>query len=133
MDLVSQRAAFQYEPLPSGRSIRLLKLHPEVTQDLRHCSVLNADLDSEELQYEAISYAWADSTGTHSLFYNGSEFAITRSLFTALQRFRYARQTRLLWADAVCIDQESIPERNSQVRLVRLTYKKASYALAWFG
>jgi hypothetical protein len=133
MDTVRQRSTFQYEPIPSGQIIRLLKLHPGVPQEPIHCSFVTADLDSEFMQYEAVSYAWGDPIKTHTIFCNGSELGVTRSLLTALQRFRHVGKMRILWADAVCINQGSILERNSQVRLMCSIYKKASCTLAWWG
>jgi hypothetical protein len=49
---------------------------------------------------------------------DGLAFFVTTNLFQALQRFRLATTPRNLWADAVCIDQQSIKERGHQVGLM---------------
>jgi len=38
-----------------------------------------------------------------------------------------------LWADAICVNQEDIPERNSQVRLMREVYSTATEVVARVG
>ena len=38
-----------------------------------------------------------------------------------------------LWADAICIDQSSVLERNSQVKLMKSIYASAELVLAWLG
>src|SRR5580700_5121291 len=40
---------------------------------------------------------------------------------------------RTLWVDAICINQENITERNSQVQLMKSIYEKASRVLVWLG
>ncbi|KAK6596611.1 ankyrin and HET domain-containing protein [Botrytis cinerea] len=40
---------------------------------------------------------------------------------------------RVLWIDAICINQEDIPERNSQVKYMGTIYSKSSIVLAWLG
>jgi hypothetical protein len=38
-----------------------------------------------------------------------------------------------LWADAICINQEDIVERNHQVQLMRDIYRSAELVVAWLG
>jgi hypothetical protein len=40
---------------------------------------------------------------------------------------------RTLWIDAICIDQENIPERNAQVLQMRSIYQNAKRVLIWVG
>jgi hypothetical protein len=40
---------------------------------------------------------------------------------------------RILWIDAICIDQENLKERGQQVRLMAGIYTKASRVLVWLG
>lgn len=39
----------------------------------------------------------------------------------------------MLWADAICIDQNNIPERNQQVRIMRKIFSQADRVLSWLG
>jgi len=49
----------------------------------------------------------------------------TRNSLDVLHRLRTNTEARLLWIDAICIDQGSVPEINHQIQLMRCTYEKA--------
>lgn len=103
------------------------------------------DCDSEETlpshldiprihRYEAISYVWGDPDPTHSISLpNETSLLLTTSLYEALCRFRSSRRIRRLWADAVCINQADIDERNAQVAIMGRIYRCSSRTLAWLG
>lgn len=122
-------ADFQYEPLGDGQ-IRLLRLQPG-TEDI-HFTLESANL-SEALDYEAISYCWGDPADTRTVYCDGLPLQVTNSLFTALKRLRLREQTRVLWADAVCIDQRNTPEKNEQVKLMSRIYAGPKRVLIWLG
>ena len=42
-------------------------------------------------------------------------------------------KARLLWADAICIDQSNLRERGEQVQLMRSIYQQAKEVLVWLG
>ena len=58
---------------------------------------------------------------------------VTRNLWIALKHLRYANETRYLWVDAVCINQNKISERNAQVALMGNVYARASRVIVWLG
>jgi Heterokaryon incompatibility protein (HET) len=62
-----------------------------------------------------------------------SQLKITVSLFGALRRFRDDSLPRILWADAVCIDQSDVEEKSHQVNLMGEIYGRASRVLIWLG
>lgn len=39
----------------------------------------------------------------------------------------------LLWIDSICINQEDVEERNSQVKIMGDIYKNASTVVIWLG
>ncbi|EFQ34272.1 heterokaryon incompatibility protein [Colletotrichum graminicola] len=94
-------------------------------------------------QYEALSYAWGDSKQTEII--NVVAFAsrgntssmtplsVTRSCAAALRRLRLPTKQRMLWIDAICIDQSAVPERNHQSGLMPRTYSKASSVVVYLG
>ncbi|EFW98780.1 heterokaryon incompatibility protein [Grosmannia clavigera kw1407] len=51
----------------------------------------------------------------------------------ALQQLRMADRARVLWVDAVCINQQDIPERGEQVKLMAEIYHSASQVVVWLG
>lgn len=58
---------------------------------------------------------------------------ITRNLDDALRKLRLKKESRYLWVDAICINQEDVHERGHQVRLMRAIYKNAKATLIWIG
>ena len=125
----------KYEPLPEKRSIRLLELQPGHWEEPLQCRLLIENLDSLSYTYEAISYAWGDATDRMPILCNGAHTSITRSLFDALRVFRGrpGERPRMLWADAICIDQANLGERSQQVQVMRHIYSTASKVLIWVG
>ncbi len=128
-----QQSGLKYTPLPTDTYIRTLKLLPGPEDEPIRCSLELADLNSEDLDYSAISYAWGDLTDLKTIECDGHPTNVTRSLFEALERFRSPEEEYILWVDALCIDQQNSEEKTSQVRLMQSIYKKASYVLVFLG
>lgn len=51
----------------------------------------------------------------YSICLEGHRFDITPNLFWALLRLRHPDRERILWVDAVCINQADFEERGQQV------------------
>jgi hypothetical protein len=64
---------------------------------------------------------------------NGQQFDVTVNLECALRHFRLGRRSRILWVDAICIDQKDIEEKNSQMRHMGRVYEQSKVTLAWLG
>src|SRR5690349_17905460 len=122
---------YQYKPLTHDDEIRLLHLEPASADDV-HFTLHPARL-SEEPSYEAISYCWGDENDTRVVYCEGEPLLITNSLYTGLKQLRHQDTVRVLWADAVCIDQNDISERNVQVGLMSRIYSQPSRVLVWLG
>ncbi|KAF9878218.1 hypothetical protein CkaCkLH20_04256 [Colletotrichum karsti] len=130
--------AYQYEPLSSPDSIRLLLLQPSDARDAElKGSLLNttlAECDYDLIDsYTALSYVWGSSEKPCQILLDDMAFAITRSLNDALSDMRDATRLRRIWADAVCINQEDIPERNSQVLIMKDVYSTAHSTVIHLG
>ena len=128
-----------YEDLPEihdGKiSIRVLALLPGTTDDPIRCqlqTVVLGDVASDPT-YEALSYCWGDKTVTGEIHCNGRAISVTRNLETALRHLRLADGTRMIWADAVCINQVNVKERNHQVSIMSLIYRHAERVVVWLG
>lgn len=114
-----------YERLPAGRFIRLLELHSGSQESPISCTLRAVNLQ-EAPAYDALSYVWGDPANKRDVTCNGQVLSVTASLFLALRRVRQvSRATPFLWADAVCIDQSCIQERNHQVHLMGEIYQQA--------
>ncbi|KAI0550635.1 HET-domain-containing protein [Xylaria curta] len=130
-----------YQPLEQGvRSIRVLELLPGVFEsDLK--GVLRTVALDDKPSYEALSYTWGTRTKGRTLkirqsakwMSRSTELPVTDNLFGALRRLRYLFKPRVLWVDAVCINQEDIDERSAQVALMAEIYSNASSTAIWLG
>jgi hypothetical protein len=134
-------AKFQHRRLRSPRSFRLLSLHPSsdlcAPLDISLFEVSLDDFPSDRHSYEALSYAWGASTGSVPCTCDGKQLLITPNCNDALRHLRLPNQHRILWVDAICIDQgkseESLKERNTQVTLMGVAYRTAKRTLCWLG
>ncbi|SPO04617.1 related to heterokaryon incompatibility protein [Cephalotrichum gorgonifer] len=91
-------------------------------------------------QYEALSYTWGTSDDPETAFIQASDdntshstLQITQNLAAALRHFRHGQEARRLWVDAVCINQNDIPERDSQVLRMADIYQLAHRVVVWLG
>jgi hypothetical protein len=65
---------------------------------------------------------------------DGEPFLIQGNLYDALYDLRPdGNRPRMLWADAICIDQRNLEERKRQVGLMDYIYTRASTVLIWLG
>jgi hypothetical protein len=130
---VQEQLAAVYKPLDSSRSeIRLVTLNPGNFADDIHCYLSIVSLNDEGA-YEALSYVWGDTGSTRQILIDGLPARVTDNLETALRYLRYISRPRVLWIDAICINQRDIPERNVQVMHMGCVYKLASRVIAWLG
>ncbi|KAH8588662.1 heterokaryon incompatibility protein-domain-containing protein, partial [Bisporella sp. PMI_857] len=122
---------YKYVPLPSDGSIRLLELAPGTDESII-CRLFPHNIN-EGKNYEALSYVWGDSNQRMTITCEGSSLSIPKSLHVALKRFRLKSSSRVLWADAICINQRDDLERSQQVALMGQIYSNATMVLAWLG
>jgi hypothetical protein len=123
---------YQYEPLPSPNSIRLIKFRPgeNCNDDNLACTFIVVDT-SDPPQYIALSYVWGDVLNTVPISIDGKAVHITQNLRDVLQHFSVT--PALLWADALCINQQDISEKNQQVNMMATIYRKAANVTVWLG
>jgi hypothetical protein len=88
-------------------------------------------LDAPE--YDALSYAWGNPEKTHQIDCNGLIMQVNQNVHTALKRLRAMDNSRALWIDALCIDQENNDEKSSQVKLMGEIYARACSVPIWLG
>ncbi|CAO2652322.1 Nn.00g006050.m01.CDS01 [Neocucurbitaria sp. VM-36] len=131
-----------YQALDPGRGeIRLLEIISTRTHGDIQCQFHVVSLD-DGIAFTALSYVWGDSKVTEEIFVDGTSLKVTVNLATALRKAEYHWQSQFpgressefrIWADAACINQNDVPERNSQVQLMRKLYSQAELVLSWLG
>jgi hypothetical protein len=124
--------AYAYDELPDGNYIRLLTFQPGAKNDKIVCTLATVFLPDAP-HCEALSYVWGDETHKKSIECSGNRLDITRNLHEALLHLRSKDQRRVLWVDAICINQEDNFERSKQVLLMRQIYAGAQQVLVWLG
>jgi hypothetical protein len=135
-----------YRPLDKAkREIRICDLSPapELSDSLQ-CSLRIVPID-EAGKFVAFSYVWGADAASETISVDGIAFPIRLNLAAGLRRFRarfprrshfrtrYQYRPISIWADAICINQCSVEERNHQVNLMRLIFTRCEYVFSWLG
>lgn len=130
-ELNKEAANTIYTPLEPG-TIRLVHLHPasDSKADVV-CSLEYARL-SDKPRYQALSYVWGSQNEPKESLLNETTVLITQNLDKALRRLRLQHEPRVIWVDALAINQSDIDERNAEVQVMRDIYSSAYETLAWF-
>jgi hypothetical protein len=124
---------YTYQPLEYLRSIRLVKLYQaRCKADTVSCDLIHVSLEDCP-PFEALSYTWGDASVKHTISCSKEQLDITTNLLSALQHLRQLDSTRLIWIDAICINQFNMHECTQQVQLMRDIYHKAEGVLVWLG
>jgi hypothetical protein len=123
--------SFQYQPLELDKQVfRLIQVRPQkpdspIEIDLWHSNISN--------KYRCLSYMWGDQTEKHDILLNGRAFRVAKNLYKFLDFATQEYPGELLWIDAICIDQDNIPERGHQVQRMGSVYSGAQEVLVWLG
>ncbi|KAF5583577.1 heterokaryon incompatibility 6 OR allele [Fusarium pseudocircinatum] len=121
-----------YQPIIGDKEIRLLILEPGARGDPLECELVNAEL-SWRTRFEALSYAWGDDITKHELKCSGHMIGVMANLHDALLDLRLPTQRRVLWIDALCINQADNDEKSKQIRLMHEIYSQAYEVLIYLG
>jgi hypothetical protein len=136
-----------YDKLHPGTYFRLLQLLPGDGARLE-CDIATYALDGAHTpRYKALSYCWqnpkfddlvidgnriaendvlrSQSLVCHSLWCGERRILISTSLRDALRKLPSHTQPVTVWVDALCINQEDLGERASQVLLMQRIYHNA--------
>ncbi|CAO1605277.1 hypothetical protein XANCAGTX0491_008798 [Xanthoria calcicola] len=154
-------APYVYDKLdPTRKQIRICLIQPGAFEDPMRCSLRTVSLDDNP-QYETLSYAWGPPVLDHTVLVDGAALKVTKNLHNALQYLRPQQRPfskdeyessggnpfktdvttswrdpeacRVLWADAICINQADVDERASQVNLMGDVYRHGIRLHVWIG
>jgi hypothetical protein len=120
-----------YRPLREDE-IRLALLQPGNRGAPITVSLVPASLATPP-KYDAISYVWGNSQTLLPICCDGISTNITANLHWALSKARLPDRQRLIWADALCINQNDVQERNRQVAMMGRIYTEANIVLVYMG
>lgn len=141
---------YQYGPLSTPKSIRLLEIISHSAGSAEFEGKLHVtDLRQyDHLPYRALSYTWklpdtaadlVERPVAPAIVFNGHRLAIGCNLFDYLEQAMALpddpdeSDSSLVWIDAVCINQQDLNERSSQVAFMTDIYELASSVVVWLG
>jgi tetratricopeptide (TPR) repeat protein len=130
--LVTLESLFHSPLDDSKRDIRLTELLPGSIDDEISCRLFTVSLNTAP-EYEALSYMWGDLKDTRAIYVNQTVHNVTSNLHSALTRLRSQTTPRMLWIDAICIDQKNLKEKQKQIALMRDIFKTANEVILWLG
>ena len=146
---VTVKSTYQYQRLWGDDEIRLLELFPaDDTDGHGHQKQLRGRIIHARLgdspRFSALSYCWNDMAYAGpakdsinpvlDLDLEGC-LVLTGNLFTGLQSAleRGHFESNLFWVDQICINQQDLNEKSTQVFLMKDIYKQAALVLVWLG
>ncbi|KAF4452156.1 heterokaryon incompatibility HET-6 [Fusarium albosuccineum] len=90
-------------------------------------------------EYETTSYTWADEDGNGSFckpIFIGQYWDVllqTRNCWSMLRLMRPLKRFRMIWVDAICINQKDVEERDAQVFKMSQIYAECRSAYVYLG
>ncbi len=94
---------------------------------------MSKNISDPTLGYDAISYVWGDPTRDRPLQCGDQALKVTANLLDALTAFSQRDTIVRVWADAVCINQDDLAEREAQVSMMGLIFREARRVLGYLG
>ena len=132
MDLPTKHE-YQYSPLSkTDPHIRLVTLNPGSWLDEIRCTVQVVPFNGRPV-YEALSYVWGDPGVRKPIRLDDQDFQVTQNLWLAMRRLRDVSTARVIWIDAICINQNDNGEKSQQVSMMGEIYKRCKGCIIWLG
>ncbi|KAI4663310.1 uncharacterized protein J4E78_003721 [Alternaria triticimaculans] len=124
-----------YEALPlTYGEIRVLEVAAASGGEILECNLKRISLLGHPVPcYESISYCWGPPGNLSTIILNGHLVEVPASSEAAVRRMRLSDRPRVLWIDAICIDQSSTTERSAQVAFMATVYSTAKHNLVYLG
>src|ERR1700755_3463892 len=100
---------YHYSDL-STTSIRLLRLLPKEDADDIRCELFEYPLQNSSQSshpYEALSYVCGSEEKPKRITVNEQNLRVTQNLYSVLLRLQDPFCSRVIWVDAICINQEN--------------------------
>jgi Heterokaryon incompatibility protein (HET) len=122
-----------YQHLPLGsNAIRVLGILPSLSYSAPIRITLQQAI-LEETLYAALSYVWGEPKDKVPIEIDGKFIHVTKNCQAALRALRHSMDTKIVWVDAICINQDNSEEKSDQVALMGDIYRKAERTFAWLG
>lgn len=141
---------YGYSALSKPGNIRLIRLmrHKDKGAPI-HCQLFEYPLQEPgqgSYLYEALSYVWGSEEGKQPIYIQELDdhgdnspagtprcLRLTSNLYAALSHLRDRLSDRVLWIDAICINQKDNKEKGQQVQAMAKIYASATRVIVWLG
>jgi hypothetical protein len=148
---------FTYKPLPdtgaTGQTaphIRLVEVHDRAPDDPTiRLSIHSISMDNAP-PYHAISYTWGGENDQEYIYVEHAGHSeqgdahkaegvqhgfmlVRKNCADVLRQLLHFKTTRYYWIDAICIDQQNVQEKDTQVWRMDETYRQADSVMACIG
>lgn len=127
---------YNYRPLDSTDSIRILVLKPKTSDDEVSFTLNNETLSKID-RFHALTYCWGSNVKAKRGLCDGETIHVTENLHSALVHLAAAgvfrSDFRRFWIDAVCINQEDDQEKSQQIPVMGKIYTSAYQTIVWLG
>ncbi|KAH8700055.1 heterokaryon incompatibility protein-domain-containing protein [Phaeosphaeriaceae sp. PMI808] len=117
----------------SQSSVRLVGILPGSQEDEISVSMDVHLLKEVAMQYEALSYVWGPPEPAKDIFVNGVKVPVNPNLYDALISLRRRDSARLIWIDAICLNQKSDGEKSKEVLKMSEIYSLAKVVVIFLG
>jgi hypothetical protein len=130
---------YSYKPLDeAAQEIRLLTLHSGAFIAPIVVTLLMTSFTKDNIPaFEALLYTWGSPENPVDILINQATdqgtLSITRNLGEALLYLRYEDKPRILWIDAICVNQQDLDKRSQQVKRMADIYSRATRVVVWLG
>jgi hypothetical protein len=129
---------YRYQKLSApNQCIRLLRLQPGRGDQEIFCELVEHNLEKTEICYEALSWCWGNGTRSNKITIRCgiSTFSsmIPQNLLEGLVALRLKESVRVLWVDALCINQADPEEKSFQIPMMSRIYRSAEKVCIWLG
>lgn len=123
---------YSYMPLGSTSAFRLIRLYPGNREEDVECEIFHSNLDSHP-DFEALSYTWGTSDLSEMIYSTEGSLDVTENCAAALKDLRHPSLDRVLWIDAISINQSNNAEKNHQVPLMSKIFAGAKCVVVYLG
>ncbi|PYH93317.1 HET-domain-containing protein [Aspergillus ellipticus CBS 707.79] len=118
---------------PDNREIRLFRIWPDEEEGNPIQGSLHIVSLDDNHEFEALSYTWGDSATQENISIDGCTVGVLTNLNLFLHALRQPAQERTVWVDYICINQDDLEEKSTQIPFMSQIYTTTTSVIAWLG
>ncbi|KAM7196759.1 hypothetical protein V8F20_006952 [Naviculisporaceae sp. PSN 640] len=127
-----------YERIRPGRDIRLLVIRPSTAwASPIFCELRVVNLARDQVFFEVLFPVAPTPGGAGYIVFlgdgGGARHPVPANLESALRAMRYNHESRLLWVEAVCVNQADPVDRAVHREMTMQIYQAAGRSISWVG